>query len=289
MIQNMQVANNDWGALAKATGGYLKPEKCSAYILCYRFVRGRAKLMNLTHLPEPTDEVLMKDGTVAPSHLTVPQPDGSLAPIPTLDVTESSKMLGVHFSPAGDSTSHIVNMREKGYKWVERLKTRPLPPRDAWFSFDNQLVHGLSWGLVTVILPPATLDYLIQKLYFKALPLLGVNRCITKEWRCLPEMFQGLGLPNFVIRALADKIHFMQCHWGFEGVTSAMLLFAFEAFLMEIGLYGNIFTLDYKKFGCLATDKTWFKTCGACVIMLEPICSSLTNISFNPSARAIVH
>ena len=39
-----------------------------------------------------------------------------------------------------------------------------------------------------------------------------------------------------------------------------MLTQAYEAFLIEVGLYGNILTLDYTKFGILASDLTWFKS-----------------------------
>ena len=39
-----------------------------------------------------------------------------------------------------------------------------------------------------------------------------------------------------------------------------MLTQAYEAFLMEVGLHGNILTLDYTKFGVLASDLTWFKS-----------------------------
>ena len=28
---------------------------------------------------------------------------------------------------------------------------------------------------------------------------------------------------------------------------------------MEVGMYGDVFTLDYEQYGCLATDNCWFK------------------------------
>ena len=55
------------------------------------------------------------------------------------------------------------------------------------------------------------------------------------------------------------KVFFLQTHWGFESGTSEMTMQAYEAFLVEVGSYENIFTLDYDKFGVLATDTTWFK------------------------------
>ena len=41
------------------------------------------------------------------------------------------------------------------------------------------------------------------------------------------------------------------------GWTSALLLHAYEAFMMDVGLGGNIFAWSYKKYGKLA-EQSWF-------------------------------
>ena len=117
----------------------------------------------------------------------------------------------------------------------------------------------MSYGLAAAVLPPTKLDDLMQGLYYKILPLLGVNRCITKPWRMLPEKFQGLGLPNFVVDCLAAKLHFILCNWGLESTSGTMMMHAYEAFMMEVGLYGNVLSQDFSAAGSLATDGTWFK------------------------------
>lgn len=263
LVAQVQQAQNDWGLLSQATGGILKPEKCSNYFLCYRFINGRARLKSLRQLPEPTDEVLVKnkDGSsyLAPSHITIPQPDGSSVPIATHDVSHASKMLGVHFAPIGDGTTHVKALCAKGSDWVDNLKTKPLARRDAWFSYRLQLCHGMSWGLVTVVMPIKKMDKLFQSFNFEALNPLGIHRNITTEYRMMPEMYGGLEMTNFVLRSFADKIFFLQRHWGFGGATASAMMFAYEAFLIEVGLYDNIFLLDYNQLSCLATDGTWFK------------------------------
>ncbi len=40
LILHTQDTTNTWGGLAIATGAALKPEKCFAYILFYRFING---------------------------------------------------------------------------------------------------------------------------------------------------------------------------------------------------------------------------------------------------------
>ncbi len=86
-----------------------------------------------------------------------------------------------------------------------------------------QLFPAMSWGLVAVVLPPKKLEEMMQSLYFCVLLCLGVNKCITKEWRMLPERYVGLGLPNFVVIALAKKIFFLQCSWGALDAPGQML------------------------------------------------------------------
>ena len=69
----------------------------------------------------------MPDGSIAPSHLRVPLPDGTSAPIPTLSNEETSLMLGIHWSPSLGGKVHIEEMAKKGYNWADRMTSRPLP------------------------------------------------------------------------------------------------------------------------------------------------------------------
>ncbi len=85
------------------------------------------------------------------------------------------------------------------------------------------------------------------KLYYKALPILGVNRCIATEWRLLLEHHQGLDLPNFTTDCLAAKLQYIQCKWGFDSVAGILMLHAYKAYLVEVDIYGNVFTRPYKK------------------------------------------
>ena len=258
LIEHVQRATTDWGNLTQASGGILKPEKCSVYLLDYKYVRGRAKMKSLRDLPEPLSYITDGD-RLLPSHIQVPQPEGPPVPIVTYDVTTSSKMLGTHWSPAGTSATHVEHMVQKGLDWVDLLRTKPLLSRDAWLSFRLQLFPAISWGLVTVILSPPKMDTMYQRVFEKALPFLGVNRKIRKEWRTLPEMFYGLALPNFPLIALAEKISFMLGNWGNKGQAhSDAMAMAYENFIIEVGLYDNPLSWPFDDYGVLSTEGTWF-------------------------------
>jgi hypothetical protein len=51
LIAHSQKSTNAWGGLAIATGASLKPEKCFAYFMVYKFSVGRATLGSIGTLP----------------------------------------------------------------------------------------------------------------------------------------------------------------------------------------------------------------------------------------------
>ena len=75
-------------------------------------------------------------------------------------------------------------------------------------SFFAQLLPGINVGPVAVVLTPKAFQKYYQDFHYKILPLLGVSRNIGKEWKTLPERYQGLGLPDFEVHALSKKVHF---------------------------------------------------------------------------------
>jgi hypothetical protein len=185
---------------------------------------------------------------------------GPDAPIITHDVTTASKVLGVDFSPAGNSTTHMERMVQKFLDWVDCLRTKPFSRRDAWPSFYMQLFPAICWGLVMVCMHPRKLDTMIQRVYAKALPFLGVLCKIKKEWCTLPEILQGLALPNFPLIALSKKISFLLGNWGFHCRShSNSLAMAYENILLEVGLYSDPLHWSFKDYDHLSTEATWFQ------------------------------
>ena len=70
--------------IVMATGGSLKPSKCHVSVYFYKFRKGRAVLKKTRELPKTT--------------FTIPQKDGSEAPIILLEPTEAKKTLGIKTS-----------------------------------------------------------------------------------------------------------------------------------------------------------------------------------------------
>jgi hypothetical protein len=109
LITHVQQATLDYGSLAQASSGILKEKKCLVYFLDYKFIHGHAQMRTLEDLPPPRAYITDK-GWTYPSHICFPQPTGPDASIKTHDISTVWKTLGVQFSPAGNSSSHINHM-----------------------------------------------------------------------------------------------------------------------------------------------------------------------------------
>ena len=90
------------------------------------------------------------------------------------------------------------------------MNTDNLLRRDVLTSFCVQLLLGIHWGLMAVLLTPKALQKYDQDLYYTILPLMGVDRSICKERRTLSERYHKLGLPDFKVHTLSKKVHFLQ-------------------------------------------------------------------------------
>ncbi len=99
LIAAAQTTTYAWGSLAIATGAAIKPDKCYTYFLSYWYNRRQTKLRMVKTLPESIAPTTLMSGKISPSHLSVPLPDCTSAPIPTLRNKNASLMLGIYFGP----------------------------------------------------------------------------------------------------------------------------------------------------------------------------------------------
>jgi hypothetical protein len=209
LISVAQTATYAWGGLAIAAGAAMKTEKCYAYFLLYWFDKGRAKMRTISLLSAPSAFIQIPDGTIAPSHLRVPLPDGTSEPIPTLKNVETSLMLGVNWGPSSGGSTHVGEMAKKGYNWADQMRSSPLPHNLAWKSFNLQLQTGMTWGIATVVMSTKKLLAQMQRIYFKCLPSLNINCHIELLWRLIPKRYQGLGMAIFALVSLSSKLTFV--------------------------------------------------------------------------------
>ena len=243
-LADVQSATTDWGMLIQATGGAIKQSKSFYYLLSWKFSKGVPMLKPLTQLPS--------------TPITIPQTDGSAVSISHKDAGESMVTLGVHTNCLNDPTDGLNHIKSTGLDWVDCLRARPLERRDTLLSLQCQQYSKWSYGLSSLYATPEQLDATAGSIYFQALPFLGFNRNITKEYRTIPRDFQGIGLRHWSIEKLSKDLSVLIRHWQSSTTLGKALQFLFEAFLMEVGLDGNVFSRPFSQFQHLASH-SWFK------------------------------
>jgi hypothetical protein len=99
----LQQSINNWGKLLIAMGGSLKPNKCFYHLLDFAWT-AKGGWQYIAH---------HEDGRAG---ITVPMPDGTVAPISHKAVDDAQKMLGVVTCPSGSSSGSLLQMKEKTQK-----------------------------------------------------------------------------------------------------------------------------------------------------------------------------
>ncbi len=96
----------NWGCLLIATGGALKPGKCSYYLISFKWKADGTWIYE--------NNVIRPDLAIG-----VPLADGNLVEIKHLPVSSVVKTLGSMTSPTGSSATVLGQMQHQGQEWVD--------------------------------------------------------------------------------------------------------------------------------------------------------------------------
>jgi hypothetical protein len=121
----LQDAIYNWGQLLIATGGALKPAKCSYYLMSFCW-----KPDGTWAYEDNTEKEELKIG--------VPLVDGSMVTIEQLAVNKAIKTLGLMTCPSGSNTAAIERMQQQGQEWVDRVISGKIGRQNMWKMLDCQ-------------------------------------------------------------------------------------------------------------------------------------------------------
>jgi hypothetical protein len=107
----------NWGKLLLATGGALKPAKCSYYLLSFRW---KADGTWAYEINEANPDLSIE----------VPMLDGSLEEIDHLPCSNALKTLGSMTCPIGSNTAALNRMRQQGQEWMDKVLASKLNHRN---------------------------------------------------------------------------------------------------------------------------------------------------------------
>lgn len=218
-----QAGITNWGHLLVASGGAFKPPKCFFYLISF----GWDKDGNWFYEPNEQDESYL---------VAVPMPDGSMAPIDHLAVTDSKEILGVFTCPAGLSEDFLDAMGTKAQDWVARAGEGKLRRRDIWFLMDHQLWPSAGYSLSSCLASWDDLDKCLDRQYWQAIPLGGMVRSAPRALRQLDRGFFGVGCHHPGVECLIGQLNKLIMHYGCPSFLGLEIKASLELFILELGV-----------------------------------------------------
>ncbi len=229
-----------WSALLRATGGDIKDAKSFMYLISYLCENGTWRYE--TKEEQPAVIYLSTESGPQPLHRK--------------EIDEAERTLGVYHCPSGGHRQHLTTLRDRGTLWVNNMKNASLPSGSIMKSYQFQLWAGLRYGLGTLTNTIEAAEGCLSNIDTQLLPLLGVNRNITKEWRTIPTAFGGVGLLSLPVEQLISRINIFSLHYGEQTIIGQKLLCSLHLLQLQIGTNTNPLTLPYEKWGHL-TPISW--------------------------------
>jgi hypothetical protein len=161
VIACIQDAICTWHGGLRASGGALKPEKCSWCLADFAWREGQWLYTSIADTP---------------SNLVVPNLKGNLTPIERLEPSDAVKVVGVHQSLDGKMMAQVLALKDKADAWAKRIQSGWLPRNVA-----HQGRNVMIWSSSKYPLPACTITKqeglsITQELHWSLLPKMGAMR-----------------------------------------------------------------------------------------------------------------
>ena len=236
----------NWGKLLIATGGALKPVKCSYYLISFKWNKEGIWSYATNESDERWD-------------IHVPLVNGEAAPIEHLSVDSAVKTLGNMTCPSGSNKAAITRMKSQCEEWFNRLTLGSLSRRDVWFMSEIQLWPRLGYGICNNTASWDELDSCLNIWYGKIGRKGGIRLSSPKILRTLDRGFYGVGLPHPGLECFVAQITKLLTHYGCRSSVGLQMLVSLELMIVELGLSSNPFSKAFDKYHSRVTN-SWLKS-----------------------------
>jgi hypothetical protein len=226
----------NWGNLLLATGGALKPVKCSFYLLSFRWKADGTWTYEINE--EKPDQAI-----------GVPMSDGSLKEIEHLPCSSALKTLGSMACPTGSNTAALNRMRQQGQEWMDKVLTSTLNRQNVWFMADCQLWPKLGYGICNNLETWNELEHCLQKVYWQLVGRGGVRHTAPVKLRQLDQGFFGIGCPHPGVECLVAQLTKLLIHYGCHSGVGIQMQVSTEVLLTELGLSSQPFQESFATYG----------------------------------------
>lgn len=244
-IGEMQKSLTAWEGGIRTTGGAIVPEKSHWYLIEFGWSNGKPFYQPASH-------------TVGV--LQVRNEDGQLQTLRRLEPWEAERTLGIRLAPDGNMESQMRYMESKAKEWAEKIRSGHLPRHLTWLAWKTTITKTLEYPLPVTTLNQKQCNRLTSILSKTALPRCGFMRSFPRALLHGPKKFGGLEIPNLYIeQGISHITRLIRYSVTRKHSTGLLLRHSCEAFKLEMGCLGNIFSLP-SNLACLATHSWVFST-----------------------------
>ena len=217
----MQEVISTWSRNLATTGGAIVPEKSYWYPVDFKWRQGEWKYKTRNEFD---------------IEMYIPDPlTGEDKSLDKLDITEARKALGVMVRHDGVQKDSAEFLRQKAAKWAKCVNSRTLDPEEARLALKTTIWRTLCYPLAATTMSEKECNHAISPALTAALPVIGLQRKISRTLLHGATQDMGLGFPNLYHEQLSSHLEMIVNHWRADTMTSRLLHAATEAVWIESG------------------------------------------------------
>jgi hypothetical protein len=242
----LQDAIVNWGRLLIATGGALKPAKCSYYLISFDWKSdGTWKYGNNT-----------EDQEMA---ICIPMVDGSFEAMEQLPLSSAIKTLGSMTCPTVSNVLVLTCMQQQGQEWIDQVISGKVGRKSVCYMMDCQFWPRVGYAIENNSASLKELENCLQRVYWQVLPRGGVRRSLPTGLRQLDRGFYGIGCPHPGVECFIAQATKLLIHYGCQSGSGIQLQVSLELLIVELGVSSQPFQEVFSKYGKWVTA-SWFKS-----------------------------
>jgi hypothetical protein len=231
-----------WQGALRATGGSLKPEKCSWCLVAYRWDQGKWSFHSQESLP---------------ASICICSPAGELVDLTRLEPNEPITVVGMVQAMDGAMTGQVSELQGRADVWGAAILNGWVPRHLAWHAVHSSIWPSLRYPLVACNLTAKEGKSILTGFYKRTLPKMGICRYIPIAFRHAPLSLQGLALPDPFVEQGIAQIRYLLTYGNLPNMAGHLLRASFEQAQIELGTGTPFLESSFTSFGGLLSPNLW--------------------------------
>ena len=154
-------------------------------------------------------------------------------------------MLGVWFTPNGDTTKLISHLKLTALQWGAHIRLGHPSPAEAWTALTSTISPKLKYPLPACTLSEKDCKSILFPAIKAALPKANICSSIPCSVRDCPQQLGGLGISSLYHYQGTSRIAIVTEQIYRRSPTGRLLLQSIEDLTLETGLYGPLWNMPF--------------------------------------------